>query len=100
MENSDFLRSRLNEIQAANPATVSEVRGRGMVQGLACRSAQHGAAISKAAFEAGLIVETCGPQDEVVKLLPPLTIERSVLNDGLSILSDAITGIAQNERAA
>jgi len=69
-----------------------------MVQGLAYRTAQHGGAISKTAIEAGLIAETCGPQDEVVKLLPPLTIERSVLNDDLSILSDAITDIPQDER--
>ncbi len=100
MANASFLRSRLKEIQTANPTTISEVRGRGMVQGLVCRSASHGAAISKAAFEAGLIVETCGPQDEVVKLLPPLTIDHAVLDDGLSILSSAVCGIAKNERAA
>ena len=42
------------------------------------------------AFEQGLLAETSGPSDEVVKLLPPLTISREDLDRGLSILSDAV----------
>ncbi len=98
--NSVFLHSCLDAIRKANTATISQVRGRGMAQGLVCRNPLHGAAISRAAFDAGLIVETCGPEDEVVKLLPSLTIDHAVLNDGLSILGEAVAGIAGSEKAA
>ena len=42
------------------------------------------------AYHNGLLLETSGPQDEVVKLLPPLTISHDDLVFGLSVLSDAV----------
>jgi diaminobutyrate-2-oxoglutarate transaminase len=36
------------------------------------------------------VVETCGPRDEVVKLLPPLTIADTDLASGLELLGAAI----------
>ena len=42
--------------------------------------------ISRAAFENGLIIETAGPGDEVLKVLPPLTIEEETLRSGLNVL--------------
>lgn len=46
--------------------------------------------ICAAAFERGLIVETSGPSDEVVKFLPPLIIDEEGLNKGLDILEESI----------
>ena len=46
--------------------------------------------VSSAAFERGLLVETAGPEDEVVKLLPPLTVTDTELDQGLAILADAV----------
>lgn len=68
----------------------AEARGRGMVHGLAFRDPALGAAVASAAFDRGLLVETAGPADEVVKLLPPLTIEENDLEDGLAILTEAV----------
>lgn len=34
------------------------------------------------AFEKGLIIERCGPTDQVVKFLPALTIEQETLGQG------------------
>jgi diaminobutyrate-2-oxoglutarate transaminase len=84
------MRDRLNEIAAHHPEHCTEVRGIGMIQGFAWRDAHLGAAISRAAFARGLIVETCGPDGEVTKLLPPLVIRDDELEEGLSILSDAV----------
>jgi diaminobutyrate-2-oxoglutarate transaminase len=42
------------------------------------------------AFQNGLIVETSGGRDEVIKLLPPLTIELEKLLAGLDILEQAV----------
>ncbi|SKW86794.1 Probable diaminobutyrate--2-oxoglutarate aminotransferase [Mycobacteroides abscessus subsp. massiliense] len=46
--------------------------------------------MSKAAFERNLLVETSGPKDEVVKLLPALTTTDEQLDIGIATLRDAI----------
>ena len=43
-----------------------------------------------AALERGLIVLSCGASGEAVRMLAPLTIEDSVLDEGLDILEGAI----------
>jgi diaminobutyrate-2-oxoglutarate transaminase len=37
-----------------------------------------------------LLIETSGAHSEVLKLMPPLTIEHDVLQQGLSLLRDSI----------
>lgn len=76
--------------------TVSS-RGRGMVQGLVFADAAQAARVSTHAFEHGLLVETSGPRDEVVKLLPPLTATDDEIAYGVRMLADAATA-ATNHR--
>ncbi|MCW4355259.1 diaminobutyrate--2-oxoglutarate transaminase [Hoyosella sp. YIM 151337] len=64
-------------------------RGRGMVQGLVFDNAELAPKACELAFANGLLAETSGPSDEVVKLLPPLTITDDELDHGLDILADA-----------
>ncbi|EME22944.1 diaminobutyrate--2-oxoglutarate transaminase [Rhodococcus triatomae] len=64
-------------------------RGRGMVQGLVFDDPGKAVKVCGLAFDEGLLAETSGPSDEVVKLLPPLTITHDELNHGLSILAEA-----------
>ncbi|WDI40279.1 diaminobutyrate--2-oxoglutarate transaminase [Bremerella sp. P1] len=66
------------------------VRGRGMIQGIEFPDKSLAGKISKSAFGRGLIVETAGPNDEVLKVLPPLTIEYDALKEGLRIITEAI----------
>jgi diaminobutyrate-2-oxoglutarate transaminase len=72
------------------PPGECEVRGRGMVHGMAFARSDLAGKISAAAFRLGLLVETAGPQDEVVKLLPPLTVSDEELDHGLALLADAV----------
>ncbi|WP_067825388.1 diaminobutyrate--2-oxoglutarate transaminase [Nocardia inohanensis] len=70
-------------------------RGRGMVHGIVFDDASQASKVCEAAFDRGLLVETSGPEDEVVKLLPPLTITEPELDHGLELLSasmDAVYG--------
>ena len=62
-------------------------RGRGMVQGLVFDEPANAGKVCALAFGAGLLAETSGPADEVVKLLPPLTISDEELDRGLQILT-------------
>ncbi len=75
------------------PGAQIHPRGRGMVHGLAFAHGELARDVSAAAFERGLLVETAGPGDEVVKLLPPLTITDSELDQGLALLADAIEAV-------
>ena len=59
-----------------------------MVQGLKFAEPDHAAKVCRYAFDKGLLAETSGPSDEVVKLLPPLTISDDELDHGLRILSE------------
>ncbi len=72
------------------------VRGLGMIWGVDCSQVADEQASSKIAsicFEKGLIVETAGRGGHVIKLLPPLNIDREILAEGLGILTNAIRSV-------
>lgn len=69
-------------------------RGRGLVQGLVFEDAPKAGKVCKIAFDNGLLAETSGPSDQVVKLLPPLTITNEELDHGLGILADATATVS------
>jgi len=66
------------------------VRGRGMMRGVNLGSGELAAAVTAACFDAGLIIETSGAHDEVVKVLAPLVIDDAILAAGLDILETHI----------
>lgn len=68
-------------------------KGRGLMQGLRCLKAESAAKIQERCLEAGLLLERSGPHDEVLKLMPPLTIEDEVLEEGLSRFSEAVLSV-------
>lgn len=72
---------------------TAEVRGRGLLQGITWQDPTIAAAVSAQAFENGLIAEVCGPNDEVIKVMPPLTIEEDVLLEGLGRLRSAAQSV-------
>ena len=57
-------------------------------------------AICARAFEMGLIIETSGANDEVVKVLAPLTTPKDTFAKGLSILHDAARDISATHKIA
>jgi diaminobutyrate-2-oxoglutarate transaminase len=76
-----------------------EVRGRGLMVGIAMEDQPDLASkVSAAAFARGLIVETCGPRNEVLKLLPPLTIEFDTLRKGLNLLEAAFAEVVGSQK--
>lgn len=81
---------RLSELVEQYPGRCEGLRGLGMIQGLVLRDAALTSAVVRAAFARGLIIESCGPDKNVVKLIPPLIISDEELEEGLGILSDAV----------
>jgi diaminobutyrate-2-oxoglutarate transaminase len=74
-----------------------ETRGSGMVLGIDLRDAgghPRAVDVQGLCFAEGLIVELCGRDDEVVKVMPPLTVDYPILEAGLSILKAALLDTA------
>ena len=90
-EKSTTLREGLLKI--ADKYEDAEVRGRGMLQGIAYPDYDVAGAIAKAAFERGLLVETSGPESEVVKVMPALTIDPADLERGIDVLAKAADSV-------
>jgi len=69
-----------------------EIRGVGLIWGIDFAKAggsETANRVSTTCFENGLIAETCGRRDAVVKLLPPLTIDDALLEKGCQVIRDA-----------
>jgi diaminobutyrate-2-oxoglutarate transaminase len=70
-----------------------ELRGRGMALGIdlaRAGGAERAERAQRYAFEHGLIIELCGRHDEVIKIMPPLTIDAARLERGIDVLHDAL----------
>lgn len=87
-----LITSTLEELAAGcgDPFTV---RGRGMAHGLAFEDGATAGRVTAEAFARGLLVERAGLDDEVVKLLPPLTISDQELDNGLALLAGTVRAV-------
>ncbi|MFC5338022.1 diaminobutyrate--2-oxoglutarate transaminase [Leucobacter denitrificans] len=93
-ERSAQLRAALEAIAAEFPQAEFTVRGRGLMYGLASMAKPELAgAVSQAAFERGLVIETSGAKDEVLKFLPALTITADELDRGLAIVRESLASV-------
>lgn len=61
-----------------------------MMRGIDVGSGEAASAITEACFERGLIIETSGAHDEIVKVLAPLVIDDGLLEAGLDIVEQSI----------
>ncbi len=93
------VRPRLEALAAATPG-IGEVRGRGAM--LAVEFVQPGTttpnpaavkSVLAACHAEGVVAISCGTFGNVVRLLPPLSIEGPLLDDGLSVLESAIAAL-------
>jgi 4-aminobutyrate aminotransferase/(S)-3-amino-2-methylpropionate transaminase len=92
------MRARLIEMQGRH-AAIGDVRGRGMmnaVELVADRDTKEplasdtGTQIIRRCLENGVVVLKAGTYDNVIRLLPPLTIDESLLDEGLEVLDEAV----------
>ncbi len=83
----EYLQMRLDRMAAEHDLST---RGRGMMRGIDMKTAKVAKRVTSAAFDRGLIIETSGAHDEIVKVLAPLVIEDDVLVQGLDILEDCV----------
>ncbi|WFE74494.1 aspartate aminotransferase family protein [Roseinatronobacter sp. S2] len=85
-----FFRQRLEALVAAHPGVFEDVRGLGLMLGLKCRVPNLD--LVKAAQAEHLL--TVPAADNVIRLLPPLTITEAEISDGVTRLDRAATALA------
>ncbi len=85
------MESRLRELAARQPA-VGEVRGLGPMLALELveQTPERAKAVVDAAYDRGLLLLACGLHGNVIRLLPPLTIADDELDEGMTILEEAL----------
>ncbi len=88
-----MIESRFNAIAATYPDHGLTPKGRGMARGLQFARAEQASQVCAAAFERGLLMETSGPDSEVMKLLPALTITDAELERGMSIIDESVAAV-------
>ncbi|WP_127359149.1 aspartate aminotransferase family protein [Actinacidiphila soli] len=84
-----LLKSRLEAISAANPV-VREVRGRGLMLGLALSEPSAANLVLEAAREGGLLIGKGGRAGDSLRIAPPLTLTVAEAEEGADILDTAL----------
>jgi diaminobutyrate-2-oxoglutarate transaminase len=87
---SELLARRLDEMIDQLPSGSCQPRGRGLFRGLAFSEPGMASRVSRTAFDLGLLVETSGAAEDVIKIMPPIVIEKKDLVDGLTLLESSI----------
>ena len=78
---------------------IGDVRGRGMMTAIELVSDRAtkepvdgptGSGIVRRCLENGVVILKAGTYDNVIRLLPPITIDEGLLEEGLGVLDEAI----------
>ncbi|MEQ8899759.1 MAG: diaminobutyrate--2-oxoglutarate transaminase [Roseovarius sp.] len=95
---AEMLREALEQIADNIPG--ARLKGRGMMRGVDVGNGDLAGEICARAFEKGLIIETSGAHDEVVKVLAPLTTPEATFAEGLDILKEAARDVTATTKYA
>jgi diaminobutyrate-2-oxoglutarate transaminase len=89
---SKQLEKMLNNIVNTTNGLVI-LKGKGMIRGLGFQDLHAARQVATMCFNNGVIIETAGPKDEVIKLLPSLNIENKYLEQGINVLEKSIRSL-------
>ncbi len=92
VKTSESLREQLKKLVAKHPGVIEEVRGSGYLMGLKC--VVPAGDLQTALREKGLL--TVGAGENVLRVLPPLTIEESHVSEAVSMIDAACAGLARH----
>ena len=92
-----YVSKRLEEIVEKYGEGNFTTRGRGMFQGINCVNGEIADQITTRCFKKGLIIETSGAEDQVVKFLCPLIISEENLKKGIDIVEESIKEVCAKE---
>ena len=91
-----FLRQKLEGLVAAHPDILETVRGSGLMLGLKCRATNTD--LVAAGYDAAILTVPAG--DNVVRILPALTITEDEIAEGITRLDAAASALSRKIAAA
>jgi L-lysine 6-transaminase len=94
-ETGAYLLGKLGELEQEFPELVSSFRGRGLLCAIDLDTAQNRDQLRSKAYDNGLILIGCG--DRSIRFRPPLNISKGELDEGLSIIHEALIEIRQGD---
>ena len=90
---------RMTSLQAEHPV-VGDVRGRGAMvalelvePGTLTPAPEAAAVVARHCHAAGVVVLTCGTYANVLRLLPPLVMPESLLDEALDVIADGVAAL-------
>ncbi len=92
----NYISSRLKNIVNLYGEGNFTTKGRGMFQGINCVNGDIAGKITRNAFKRGLIIETSGADDHIVKFLCPLIISDINLKKGIDIVEASIREVCES----
>jgi diaminobutyrate-2-oxoglutarate transaminase len=108
-DNSDFpasiaIRSKvlnawIGETVKRFPTLISRGKGTGMMAGIEFGSPRDAQMVSELARGLRVLIERCGPHDEVVKVFAPINIDCALFSEGLGRLTSAIEKVSLTARS-
>ena len=93
LEKGRYIGNRLDDMAKKHGEGNFSTRGRGMFRGINCVSGELADKITRKAFQKGLIIETSGAEDHIVKIFCPLIISEELLKEGMDILEQSVAEI-------
>ncbi len=94
----DLITDALGQIADMVPGAF--LKGRGLMQGVDVGSGDLAGAICRRAFANGLVIETSGNEDQVVKVLAPITTPVEMFREGFAILRGAVREVTASSKMA
>lgn len=88
------LRTGLEQI--AGHVKGATIRGRGFLTGICYPNPDTAGKVAAECYKRNMLLETSGPQDEVIKVMPPLTISSDDLQKGLQIIEESTLAATGN----
>jgi len=79
------LRAGLEALQTKHPEQIDEVRGLGLLLGVALKDPERAKAVAAAALDQGLLINLTA--DRVLRIAPPLVVTDAEIDEGLAILA-------------
>ena len=87
-----YLRGKLDKLKKIYPSIV-DVRGIGLMIGVEFKDGAAAKQMMESCLKGGLILISCGPRDQVIRLIPPLIITKEQIDTAVNIFEDALKSL-------
>lgn len=94
MLSGEFLLGELERLQQKYPQIIGAIRAKGLLCALELRSDEFVSLLTQSCLEKGLLVTPT--RNCVIRLLPPLIVSTSEIQQGIILLDSALSSVVQN----